>query len=761
MLRKLLKSLIRRSRPLPAVEQPASHAFGFVDQLVFASEQLHIKGWALADQGVQGLELSIAGRILPVTYGVPRPDVAAAFPGYNSGAACGFEQTFALDLPPGLHTACLSVLDSSGARQQIAEQLLPGPRPQLPWQEYLASMPLNEQACFHIVLATSGVAQGGAQGIVEAYRPFESRTLRIGVRLPILYMRTTYGAAQDYAFDPDFDIQRQESGRSLVDDNLSTVLRHCAELQLPLLLTLNGGVWADSSGTAVDWDLTDYLEQDPMNCQWNQHDQVMPDDCLKDLTGSLESPELGRCLTFNCYARQNRDYKKRNLQQAAALIREFNDTHPDLLLGINLDPDLYLNPFFDGEQWYDFNPGTLKQFRHWLAGSGPYAGYCAEADADLSAYPTPGLSLEQVSTMRRCAYSDWSQVDPPREAPLLAEVGQDPLMLHWEHFRRHLVHYHYDQLCDWLVETGLPASKLFSSQGLMAPASFALPFATRIDSPLKNYDSGGMSIEGAKPTQGHIGAIVYGDSAVNRIRMEGSTSLFATLRAQDPDWAVVEYNTADLRDPRRLPDLAAAHDSLSAIFNYGARFVSPMAWNGSNGIFAESAEFAAFTAYRNTPLEQAVKHFMYERADLPRGTRVWTFGSGAQVSTDGWTFVGAECQFLPLQGLRLVTGSERISLWSPEELGLLPDKVSVLLVMCDAPEALQAISLVGVDRQGASAPIAYTLEVQSSCLLLSINSVQQIDSLDRMCLSFQSASADLLLGSLIILPECEGPDNAL
>ena len=44
---------------------------------------------------------------------------------------------------------------------------------------------------------------------------------------------------------------------------------------------------------------------------------------------------------------------------------------------MNLDPDTYLNPFFEEKQWYDYNPGTLRQFRQWLAGSGPYASKAA------------------------------------------------------------------------------------------------------------------------------------------------------------------------------------------------------------------------------------------------------------------------------------------------------------------------------------------------------------------------------------------------
>ena len=42
-----------------------------------------------------------------------------------------------------------------------------------------------------------------------------------------------------------------------------------------------------------------------------------------------------------------------------------------------------------------------------------------------------------------------------------------------------------------------------------------MPFAIDLTSPPRNYDSGGMSIAGAKPALGHLGVILYGEAAVN------------------------------------------------------------------------------------------------------------------------------------------------------------------------------------------------------------------------------------------------------
>ncbi len=154
----------------------------------------------------------------------------------------------------------------------------------------------------------------------------------------------------------------------------------------------------------------------------------------------------------------------------------------------------------------------------------------------------------------------------------------------WERFRRHLVDLHYDDLSRWLVEVGIDPDKIYSSQGFMAPRKAAMPFSERLDSSLKNYDSAGMTVEGARPDPGHLGAIIYGQSAMNNIATESGRSLFKVFYDTDPDWGIVEHNTADFRDPPgQLPGYGEAYTSLRELFNFHARVLSPMAWNGSNG----------------------------------------------------------------------------------------------------------------------------------------------------------------------------------
>lgn len=630
-------------------KQPANLpllTIGHVDQPVedtLKGAEFGFSGWALDREGISRVDIVLdGGTRFPVRFGVERPDVRQQYPDYPDSHAAGFETV--IDLSPwliGQHRLEVTATNRQRRKTVLAEKTLIAPKAGQRWQPLLANKP-GPLETFYILFSTSGVKLGGANEIAESYALYNSATIKAGFRVPVLYMRTTKGAPRDWIFDPEFDTLRQCGDRRISDDALNEVINFAVKHQLPVLFTLNGGIWGDASCDTPEWDINDHLEQNPLNCQWNEQDQVMADDYLQHLPGSQTSPELARALTLNIYAQEVRSYKKRNLQQAARIIHDFARHYPDLFVGVNVDPDVYINPFFEGKQWYDYNPATRRQFREWLQGKGPYGGRPEAGTPDLSSYRrTHVLSLADVNRLSGGQFKDWDEVDPPRSFPTQPKpYWEDPWMREWELFRRHLVALHYDELSAWLTEAGIKSEQIFSSQGFMAPQGEIMPFPIRLDSPVKNYDAGGLSVEGSVPRNGHLGAILYGASAINDIAMETSETLFEVFRRFDADWAVVEYNTADLRMPHEVPDFAAGYRSLREIFNFGARFVAPMAWNGSNGLFAGQPGFIAYTAVRNTPLEEATKDFMLSHANLPRHARYWGFGAAVLMEADGWFIDG-------------------------------------------------------------------------------------------------------------------------
>ena len=611
--------------------------------------------------------------------------------------------------------ALLALLATLAAAQPARIPAPPPPRPIPPgalatWSAPLDHHPSLAHEAFYFLMMTSGVATGGASEIDTAYRGYQSRTQKVGVAVPILYLRTTKGARGDWTFDPGFDLARKCGTRAVAEDNLDSVIAYAVAHRLPVQFILNGGIWGDASCESPQWDLTDHLEQDRANCQWTQADQVFPDDYLKNLAGSTASPELARSLTYNVYAAAVRRYKKRNLQAASRIVAAFARKHPELFVGVVLDADTYMNPFFRGTQAFDYNPGMLRQFREWLAGTGPYGGHPTDGAPDLRAYRRPKpLTLADVNRIARARWTSWRDVQPPRRLPGIVDplkpgetpIWNDPWYNLWDEFRRHVVDLHYDELSSWAHAAGIPRARIFSAQGLVHNDPELAPFAVHVLSQGPSYDSAGVSIEGAIPRDGHLGAILYGRTARNAITLEGSHSLFATIGRMDDGWAIVEYNNTDLKYPTKRPDYTMAYQTFRDAFNYGAREVSAMAWNGSNGLFADQPGYVPYTSWRNTPAEDAMRDFLVSHADVPLGARLWTFGTPVHADSDGWT----------AERGRLVTGAGFatlsaddgvVTLLSPPDQVLRPARLSTLYLRLAADARPLKVDVEA--REGAASP---------------------------------------------------------
>jgi len=738
-----------------------SQTIGWVDEPEdegIVGPHVRIAGWALAPSRIRAVELRLDGHAFAARIGLPRHDVAAVRPGYPDNPLGGFEivaDTSGCAAPPGVVRRRLDivVVAGDGSELTLATRTLVEPRVHSMWS--FAARPGARP--FFLAPALSGIAQGGAQHLDTRYSAYASPTTRIGMRVPILYMRTTTGAGGDYGFDAGFDVGRRVEGRAIADDALAPVLAWSRARPLPVLVTLNGGIWADAAGSAPAWDAIDHLEEDPRNCQWNERDEVMPDDHLAHLPGSHASPELARALTLNVYARDVRRYKKRNLQQAADTLLHFMRDTPELLLGVNLDPDVYVNPFFAEAQWYDYNPGTLRQFRHWLAGTGPYRGDCEADVPDLTRHARArALTLAQVEAIAGRRFATFDDVDPPRRFSRdpARPFWKDPWVREWETFRRHLVHLHYDELAQWLCEAGLPADRIWSSQGLMAPADDCMPLALAIDSPVKNYDSGGVCLAGSKPRDGHLGAIVYGDSAKNAIAMERGGTLFDTLAAIDPGFAIVEFNTADLRHPERLPTYADGYQALRDLWNANARFVSPMAWNGANGNDAAAPGYVSYTAWRNTPLEDAARDFLLARSSLPPGTKLWTFGSQVHADTDGWQ--AEEGTLVAAPGALVLRGGagRPVSLISPP-LALAPETIGAFVLGLTPDTAATTADIEARASDGTAwRPVARAKRAEAQLTAagwcISVPAVAGAQPIDRLRITL-TAAGSLTLARVAIL----------
>jgi hypothetical protein len=120
------------------------------------------------------------------------------------------------------------------------------------------------------------------------------------------------------------------------------------------------------------------------------------------------------------------------------------------------------------------------------------------------------------------------------------------------------------------------------------------------------------------------------------------------------------------------------------MWNYGARFISPMAWLGSSGRLAGQPGYDPFTAWPDTPLEEAARDFLIARSHLSPGSKLWTFGAGAHADDDHWTAMRGTRTASEPGVLSLAADAQGLlELVSPAELMLQPDRRYKLVLLCD------------------------------------------------------------------------------
>jgi hypothetical protein len=113
------------------------------------------------------------------------------------------------------------------------------------WSGLLDTHPdLAHRHCSFLML-TSGATMGGAAETDTAYAPYLLLTQRVGVAVPLLYMRNTKGAAGDWVFDPDFDLKHKCRNRLVAEDNLRGIMRFAVDHRIPVEFILNGGSLLD------------------------------------------------------------------------------------------------------------------------------------------------------------------------------------------------------------------------------------------------------------------------------------------------------------------------------------------------------------------------------------------------------------------------------------------------------------------------------------------------------------------------------------
>jgi len=522
-------------------------------------------------------------------------------------------------LPKGLTRLIVRVRDVTEA-----ESSLPGP---LVVRKDVQPAPECDGEPFRLFMpGESFFLRRGFKELHDLKSLVDSECIEVGFRGRVEYLRMTEGEKGDYRFDPDFpDSLRVQSQGTMTSTSLVEILQSGMEWNIPLLITLDAGPWADAKFSAPSTDIVDVLEKNDLNVQWNQHGRSEEDDALARLPGSYGSPELARMMSLNIYNEKFRFYKQRNLQSAVHHIIEHESANQTNFIAVNLDPDQYINPWFYKAQWYDYNPNTLKQFRQWLTGTGAYG---ANGDLQNHSY-IPMLSLEDINQIAGQQWEQLVEVEPPRKVP----DYNDKWHQIWTQFKRHLVATHYEDLAEWTHQAGLDESRIFTSQTfIQSDVSI-----TGDDASSGWTDEAGVSLAGSKPVNGHLGAILYGPASRNEGSVRSGDSLFQNIRDIDNQWGIVELHPATIEFTEKLSDHSDSYTTIEQLFNYGARFISPMWGSHESDRFVYPERFRSYHSFVGTKFEYQLVYWLLYRQSMPAGSLSYPFGNHLVQSTDGWT----------------------------------------------------------------------------------------------------------------------------
>src|SRR5439155_12738658 len=190
---------------------------------VIAGTSVHISGWAVDPEGVRAVEIRVDGKPYAARYGISRPDVAQARPGFPDSVAPGFafDGEFGA-LGPERHDVSVVAISRGGRESVLGRKGLVPPAALEQWHALYEQRHAGRLPPFYIIPALSAIGLGGASELDTAYDGYLSPTFKVGMRVPILYLRTTLGAAKDWVFDPDWDIERRCGQKRIAEDSLTT-----------------------------------------------------------------------------------------------------------------------------------------------------------------------------------------------------------------------------------------------------------------------------------------------------------------------------------------------------------------------------------------------------------------------------------------------------------------------------------------------------------------------------------------------------------
>ncbi len=373
-----------------------------------------------------------------------------------------------------------------------------------------------------------------------------------------------------------------------------------------------------------------------------------------------------------------------------------------------------MNPFFEERQVFDYNPGMLRQFREWLRGSGPYAGDTRDGAPDLSAYRRPRpLTLAQVNAMARAHWRTWDEVQPPRRLPGMhgpalkpgeRAIWTDPWWQAWEHFRKHVVDLHYDELSRVGEGRRHPGRSDLFRPGVHGPRAGveAVRAESREHRPELRFGGRfrrrcGAALRASRRSDLRTRRAQRGDHGDGSLDVRGVRAHVTGLgrRRIQPDGPAARQRAADLQR-RRIARCATCSTTTRP---------KSRRWRGTAPTASTRTSRATCRTRRGATRsgEDAMRDFLVSHSDLPRGAQLWTFGSAMHADADGWSAVRGRA--VPGNGyLELAPEDGRVTLLSPADLFVRTRRIASVELRLAGDSGVTRATVYA--RTGARQPVA-------------------------------------------------------
>lgn len=307
----------------------------------------------------------------------------------------------------------------------------------------------------------------------------------------------------------------------------------------PILFHMNGGNWGQhASSNAV----IEAMRENVSNCQWDQNDVCHP---IRNQPGPND-----RFWSF-WPGSEWEQFRERNIKQALAIIKNWSDLNPGLLVGFSTDSEIHLN-------YHDFKRVNVAA-NGWPANYSSYFDYNNGTIAQYRAWAQANWTLPQFNARCGTAFASWDEVDAPR-APGVVGVAGHPWWETWTDFRIWHVTEAGARQSRWINESGFPREMIWHHQILSEPGDPQARYR-RCD-----------PIETAINPHCKLGVTRYGWLSPSTWHALGTAALADGSGDPRPSWGIFEWNLWTQHE------YWAYREMLASIYQYGGHVICPNEW---------------------------------------------------------------------------------------------------------------------------------------------------------------------------------------